>query len=122
MSPLVSAAEVASLRADYERGFTTLATIKRPDFGSDELGDDAVDTDPATIGTVYGWLSGGPTAEPTNDGGIVTVNTHRFDTFVGTDIRPRDQLVIGGRSFTVTDTNTDETLPLSLSCTLRSRE
>lgn len=122
MSPLVSTSELAALQADFARGYTTLATIKRPVIGSDVLGDDAADTDPATVGTVYGWLASGPVPEAVMDGGVVTVNTVRFDCPVGTDIRPRDWLAIGARTYIVSDTTSDETLPITLSVTMRIRE
>jgi hypothetical protein len=122
MSGLLTASQLAAMRAPIEEAFTTEATIKRITVGSDVLGDDAVG-DPVTIGTVKGWLSSAPTSEPTLDSGsLATVNTFRFDVPVGTDIKPRDQLVIGGNTYVVSDTTADETIPLCLSCSLRLKE
>lgn len=123
MSSLLSDSQLAALQNVAKPQFTTLATIKRPSPESDELGDDGAQKDPPTIGTVYGWLSSSPTAEPTLDGGaLVTANTFRWGCPVGTDIRPRDRLVIGSATYVVTDTTADETWPVMLSCSLRLRE
>lgn len=123
MSPLVSAAELAGLQADFARSFTTQATIKRPVTESDQLGDDDRSGTPTTVGTVMGALSSAPVAEQQLDGSsIVTANTYRWNCPVDTDIRPRDRLVIGDNTYTVSDTTKDESLPLCLSCTLRLRE
>lgn len=120
---LVSDAELASLQADFARSFTTTATIKRPEFGSDELGDDAFDEDPATVGTVKGALSSSVAATAGLDGSaIVTTTTYRWNCPVDTDIRPRDRLVIGSNEYVVTDTTADESLPICLSVSLRLRE
>ena len=122
MSPLLSDSQLAAMRAPLLSTFDTEATIKRITIGSDVLGDDAVG-EPDTIGTVKGWLSSSPTAEPTLDGGaLVTANTYRYDVPVGTDIKPRDILVINGTPYVVTDTTADETIPLCLSCSLRLKE
>jgi hypothetical protein len=119
---MLTPSQLAAVQSDLAKAFTTTATIKRSTIGSDELGDDATDPSPATIGTVKGWLSSSPNAEPTIDGGIVTANTYRFDCPVGTDIQPRDTLVIGSNSYVVTDTTADETIPLALAVSLRLRE
>lgn len=122
MSPLLSDSQLASLRAPIEEAFTTVATVTRSTISSDALGDDAVGP-PVTIGTVKGWLSSAPIAEPGIDtGALVTANTYRWDCPVGSDIRPRDVLVIGGLKYTVTDTTANETIALCLSCTLRLKE
>ena len=120
---LLSAVELASLQSDMARSFTTTATIKRPVTESNELGDDDRSGEPQTIGTVKGWLSSSPTAEPTLDGStLVTANTFRWVCPPDTDIKPRDHLVVGSNEYVVSDTTADETIPLALSCTLRLRE
>lgn len=119
-TPFLSAAQLAAIQDMAVPQFTTPAVVKRPTFESDELGDDAFDTTPATIGTVYGWLSSAPVPQAGLTGGdLAVVNTYRFGCPVGSDIRPRDLLVIGGLTYTVTDSNPDETWPVMLSCTLR---
>ena len=120
-TPLLSAAQMAAIQAMALPQFTTPIVVKRPTIGSDELGDDAVDLDPETIGSgVKGWLSSAPVAEPSVDAADLTVaNTYRLGVPVGTDIRPRDFVEIGGQTYRVTDTNPDETWPVMLSVTLR---
>ena len=122
-TPLLKASQLIEIQRTALRAFTTQATLRRPVFGSDVLGDDATDPNPQVIGTVMGWLTSSPASEPSLDGGnLVTANTHRWSCDVASGIRPRDLLDIGTNTYVVTDTTADETWPAMLNCALRLRE
>jgi hypothetical protein len=118
---LLRPSQMRGIQKIANRGLNTTIVIERIDFESDELGDDA-ETEPVVIATVKGWIHSTPTPEATLDGGIVTANTYRLNVPVGTDIRPRDYVEVGGTRYVVTDTTSDETWPAFLTCSLRLRE
>jgi hypothetical protein len=109
-------------------GMQTSVTIWRPttdaglDLTDDPYGSSA--TSPGTnIGTVMGWLHSTPTPMASIDSGqLITINTYRLWVPVGTNIRPRDRVVIGSNTYVVSDTSADETWPALLACSLRLAE
>jgi hypothetical protein len=90
-APLLSASQMMSIRTIAESGFQTDVTIKRPVYGPDDLGDDAI-VEIRTIGTVKGWIrqDGGDNIGGIDAGSIVTTGQFELAFAVGTDIRPRD--------------------------------
>lgn len=118
---MLSAAELGAVREVALSGMITPVIIKRLSIGAGPYGDDV--TSFAPIATVNGWLYSDPQAVITEVGGTQgLVNTYRLFLPVGTDILSGDQVVIGGNTFIVSDTNAESTyLPL-LRCTLRRLE
>lgn len=123
-SPLLSSDELLQVQKIAELGMVSTVTILRRTTvpaGSDEY-DDGL-TFVTQSATVKGWLYSKPVPVAVVDAGaIVTVNTYRLFLPVGTTISPGDQVTIGGREFTVSDTTSESTWPALLTVSLRGRE
>ena len=111
---------MAALQAVAADGMVTPVTINRLTKSEGDYGDVLSFV---FLVTVNGWLYSDPQAVITEVGQIQgLVNTYRLFLPVGTDILSGDQVVIGGNTFTCSDTNAESTyLPL-LRCTLRRLE
>lgn len=118
--PLLSAAEMGALREVAEMGMQTPVTIM---VRSTTSTDDGQESSWAVSGSAMGWLYSTPTPVITMVSGMMaTVNTYRLFLPVGTAIAAGDHVVIGGQTFTVSDTTAESTwLPL-LRCSLRLAE
>lgn len=100
------------------------------DLGDDEVNDpvDVLEPDEGTgspIATVYGWFVTQLATSVTEGAGqLTTVDVHILRIPVGVDVRPEDfvRRVDNGNQYTVVDTNTDDSWPEWLKCTLRRRE
>lgn len=124
MKPLLSTSQLQSIQQLAESGMQVDVVIKRPVFGSDDLGDGAVDEDPEVIATVKGYLRqiGGDTTGDVDGGSIVTSSTYELGVPIGTPAHPRDICEIGTKVYYVQDVRDDETWPAMLNLTLRRRE
>jgi len=132
MRPLLSNSQMAAIQQLAMSGMKTEVVIKRPVYGSDDDGDEAVDTSPATVtqpsnvlrnGTLFGYMrqTGGDTQGGVDAGSIVTTSTFELGLPVGTDVQARDIAVVHGREYKVQDVLDDETWPGMLDVTLRYR-
>jgi len=129
---LLSDSQVAAIQKTGLLGMQTPVQILRGDPSTGlELTDDPYGSSPGTpeavtppMGvTVKGWLHSTPTPTQTVDHGReITINTYRLWVPVGTDILPRDRVVIGTQTYIVTDTTADSTWPAVLNCSLRLAE
>ena len=118
---MISPVALARLQAEFARGMTTVALVERPVYVPDEVGDESLTFE--SLGTVKGWLAESPVQTTTQDlGQLDTAMTDRFEVPFGSDIQPRDRLTINGHTYKVVDTTEDETIPLTLSCTVRRAE
>lgn len=132
MKPLLSASQMANIQKVALSGMQVPVVIKRPEFGSDDLGDDAFDEAPATVvqpssvlreGVLYGYLrqTGGDTTGGLDVGQITTSSTFELGIPIGTDVRARDIAVIGGKNYFVQDVLDDDTWPAMWNVTMRHR-
>ncbi len=119
MTGLISASEMAALRATVESGMETDVTIRRHTTTEAEFGDvDAF----VTVATVKGWIR-----EITSNasviaeiGGVIAVaETHRLFVPVGTDIESGDIVIVEGESFRVQHTDQTNTYETHITAILR---
>lgn len=117
MSPLVSPAQLAGLRAVGARGFDTEVIIMRTlqtetPFGSDDVW--------ATVDIVDGWLR---EMSNTKVGETVYVlsstGTYRLHLPVGTDIVSGDEVIVDDGTYSVQNVNTENTLKVFTTAQLR---
>jgi hypothetical protein len=131
--PLLSDSQMISIQKVALAGMQVEVTIKRPVFGSDDLGDGAFDPTPAVVtqpasalrgGKLYGYLrqTGGDTVGGFDAGLLATSSTYELGLPISTIVTARDIAVINGRDFFVQDVLDDETWPAMLNCVLRRRE
>lgn len=122
MKSLLSSSELGTLQVWAEVGMNDTITIQRPTQTDSSFGDDEVVTY-TTVGTSKAWFRSTPTPVATADTGVlITVNTYRLLVPVGTDILPKDQVLVGGDTYLVTDTNAESTWKPSTRVSLRRRE
>lgn len=127
---LLSAEELLQVQKVAELGMVTTVVIHRrsvttPTVEANDYGDDEVSFSTTGGGsiTVKGWLSSRPVEMPDPSGGaLVTTTTYRLFLPVGTPVSPGDQVTVGSREFTVSDTTAESTWPALLTVSLRGRE
>lgn len=122
--PLVSDAQMASLRELGKAGLQTDVTIWRlsvnDGLDSGAYGSEATWTE---LETVKGWLRSAPALRNDVGGGMLsTDNQYRLFLEVGTDCRTGDRVVIDGNTFVVIDTTAESTWKVYLRLTLRRKE
>jgi hypothetical protein len=130
MSPLVTQKQLAYIGKFAELGMTTDVEIFRrvaaaTPAPSDDYGDNVgyEETQMSRRGKVKGWLRATPaTVQEVDQGAIVTVNTWALRVPLGTDILAGDEAEIDGDRYTVSSTDSDNTLLAYISCNLRKRE
>lgn len=132
MKPLLSASQLANIQKVALSGMQVAVIIKRPVFGSDDLGDDAFDEDPQVVsqpssvlrsGVLYGYLrqTGGDTTAGLDIAQVTTTSTFELGVPIGTDVVAKDIVVIGGKEYFVQDVLDDDTWPAMWNVTLRHR-
>lgn len=122
MGGLLSANELGALQYWARNGMTDTVTIQRPTQTDSDYGD-AESLTYVTISTSPAWFRSIPTPIATAETGqLITVNTYRLIVPVGTDIMPKDQVVLGPEVFIVTDTTAESTWQAMLTVSLRRRE
>lgn len=118
--PLVSASQLTALRNIAYNGLDTPVLIERPtqtenDFGSSETW--------TTVTTTLGWVREMSTTRPGEAlNWIVTTGTFRLHLAVDTDIEPGDRVTIGGKQFTVSEVNDENTIRIFTTAVLRRVE
>lgn len=119
-SPLISDAEMNALRDVALQGMQTDVLLYPL---SNVVTDDGQQTTWTYSSTVKGWLYSTPTPVITLvSGGMATVNTYRLFLPVDTAIDAGDHVIIGGRTFIVSDTTQESTWNPLLRCSLRYAE
>ena len=132
MKPLLSNSQMAAIQRTAMAGMKTAVVVKRPNFTSDDLGDEAFDEDPPVVvqppsvlrdGVLYGYMkqTGGDTQGGVDIAQIVTTSTFELGLPIGTDIRSRDLVLASGKEYKVQDVLDDETWPGMWDVTLRVR-
>ena len=122
--PLLSNSQMASIQRLAESGMQVDVVLKRPIFGSDDLGDGAFDKAPEVVARCKGYLrqTGGDTTGDADVGSIGTSSTYELGVPVGTNAHPRDIAEINGKTYYVQDVRDDETWPAMTNLLLRRRE
>lgn len=123
---LLTDAQMASIRALGEKGMKVDVTITRVgDFALDDsnpFGDDDLTTETHST-TVKGWLLSNMGREFDEDAErIVAVHDFTLRVPVGTAIDTRDTVVIDSVSYTVMETNTEDTWPEWTECYIKKVE
>lgn len=115
---MLSDNELGALREVAESAMVTPVTILRLTTSQGLEGDVS---SYAAVATVLGNLYSEPAPVLSEIGGVqAIVNTYRLFVPVGTDIRVADHVMIGSKTFTVSDTNVETTWTTQLRCSLRS--
>ena len=120
---LLTDSQMASIRSLGEKGMTVDVTITRATTytadDSNPFGDDTLNYETTTT-TVKGWLLSNMGREFDEDGNrIVAVHDFTLRVPVGTAIDSKDTCVIAGASYTVMETNTEDTWPEWTICYLK---
>jgi hypothetical protein len=118
--PLVSDAQLDSLRLIAYQGLDTDVTIERltrveGPYGTDETR--------AVVGTTKGWLRAMNRPEiGLHAGQAQALTVYRLGLAVGTDIREEDRVVIEGETYIVQDVFRENTIQVFLKCVLRKAD
>lgn len=116
--PLVSTAQLNALRSLVEEGMETWVDIY-PKVEVETPSDTSVEW-PTKSQTLKGWLRSDPANRFAVDVGVTEAQApFRLLLPVGTEIHSGDRVVISGDTYTVVDTNVENTLKVSLRCWLR---
>ena len=130
MKPLLSPSQLTAFQRTALTSLATPVVIKRPVTGSDDLGDDVYDANPAVVvqpdsvlrsGVLYGFIrqTSGDNVGGIDLGRVQTTSTLELGLPIGTDVLTRDIAVIEGLEFIVNDVLNPETWRGMLNCTLR---
>lgn len=119
-TPLVSASEMAALREIGLQGMqTSVAIYQRVTIETD----DGQEDEWTYLTTTEGWLHSTPTPTITVvSGEMATVNTYRLFLPVDTTIEAGYHVIIGAKTFVVSDTTEEDTWQPMLVCSLRLAE
>ena len=126
---MITSADLAAFR-DLAKDFFTTVSIEiysssdKTDAPSAHTWDDSIKTYPTTpTATVDGWVRSRPNADVDEDeAAIINEEETRLFVEVGTAIEKGDKVVFGGKSFSVIDTNADNTYLILLRVSLRRVE
>jgi hypothetical protein len=116
--PLVSTSQMAALEGLVKRGMETSVDIY-PKVEVETPSDTEVQW-PTKSQTVKGWMRSEPANRFDIDVGVTEAQTpFRLLLPVGTAIFPGDHVIIAGETYSVADTNVENTIKTSLRCWLR---
>lgn len=120
--PLLSPRQMSAIQRYARAGMTDIVDISRPSQ-SDSVYGDAEAIVYTFVGSTKAWFRSQPTPVATADVGVlVTINTYRLLVPTGTDIQPKDQVLVRSETYLVTDTTAESTYQPYLQASLRRRE
>ena len=130
--PLLSDSQMAAIQRTALAGMKVEVVILRPNFTSDDLGDEAFDEDPQPVtqpasalrdGTLYGYLrqTSGDTQGGVDIGMVVASSTFQLGVPLSADVASRDIALINGSRYVIQNVNDNETWPAMLNLDMRLR-